>query len=491
MNIISSGQDYYNPTDSLVKVSSDSCSKLLKRSVKKIEKVTEHLKKANDKYLTLFVQAENKLIGSLCGVNELAAERLNHDATSSFNRFLNQNERSSVANTSGVRLPYDTLSNYYDRIVGSDDIGRGAICDCSELHAWREANVKFQAELRRTHILKAYLKDRNEFLSNAIKDKSLSGQLNSLDQVQYYHNALLNEWGSIFNDSNRLEQEIFHRIGFASIPSSVNAESQAPSGLKKLNIDELMKDASPDSKSFLAKLMNDGKNKGNEMSGRMEESKKALDAIRMNEDSVENKVQALDRVSNKLDKDSIDRKRERETWKPNPLKAKRFIDRLQWNTNLETKRGAYNLPNAILFTLGCGYQCTPRISTGLAFMGGGNLPKWATKNESGASAALATASNVLSSRLYVEYKVKGAIYALGNAELHSKTASFITLDQYNGSYLRSNINVAVGGKFKYSAGKHAKSTIEILYNPFLNDSSQSAFSFRFGYEITGKHSLKN
>lgn len=162
-------------------------------------------------------------------------------------------------------------------------------------------------------------------------------------------------------------------------------------------------------------------------------------------------------------------------FKPNNQKTKRFTDRLEFGTNLQSTKSNGILPAASDFGVSLGYKLNDRSIAGVGMsykMGWGQDIRHIRISHQG-----------LGARTFAEYKMKGSFWFSGGFEMNYQSA-FNSVD-----VLRDlspwQQSVLAGITKKYSLGSKMKGNLQLLYD-FLHNKQQPRTQpviFRFGYRF--------
>jgi hypothetical protein len=169
-------------------------------------------------------------------------------------------------------------------------------------------------------------------------------------------------------------------------------------------------------------------------------------------------------------------------FKPNPLKTKRFIDRVTYGGNLQF------IPSTYIYPLGCGlgaqvaYQLHVKSSAGL----GASYTAGFGKD----IGHLKYSHSGYGIRSFVDYQLKKILYLQGGAERNflPQTKAFPGETIFTNQLTPANAAL-LGLKVKANAQKQSSQTLEINYN-FLHTERSPALVVRAGWEFGGKRRVR-
>lgn len=505
-SIESNGQfDYVVPDSSSLIISDAHCAKFQKRSVNRIEKLTARIKKANDHYLEDFIKRQNALLESLCTINELGAEAMMQDALYSHKRFENTCDREKNYEPGLYRPEIDTLTLAVS-FLDSKSNGEGGNCLCPHLKSVKAASENLKLELKRSELITNYIQERTNYLTRTLADTPFAQfQMNSISHSLHYYKAQIAEFNAIFADRSKIENLIFSKLlansqfsafvnaqGQLALPNTVNATpaklsisqllAEAPkattditsailskSDVNRVEIKELVTDAGTDMLSGLDSL-----------------GSKSLDLV---EDTERDSLSTKGHVQNEIVK-----KNKEKVWKPNPLKTKRFIDRLNWGLNFQADRRNNLFPLSGTLAINTSYQVHRNANIGMASSYIIGFSRYVPFTNEQIPVIRSFQSNGINFRSFIDFKLRGAIYFQCNLEKNYRKGSYTSRD-YSLFDLRSydfqSTSFLGGLKIKYpSSNKLSKPTLEILYDFLSPKNGQPALVFRVGVEFSRKHSLR-
>lgn len=500
--------DYVLSDSSGVMLSDPECAKFSKRSVKRLEKLTSRIKKANDRYLDEFIKKQDELLQSLCTIDELGAEAMIQDACFSHRRFENICAREKDQKPMVYRAEIDTLTlavNFLETNAKKGD-SAGGRCLCKQFAELKAANKNLELELKRSELITNYIQERKNYLTRTLDATPFAHlQLNSISHSLHYYKAQLTELNTIFADRSKIEHFIFSKLlsnsqfsafanahGQLALPNAVNTTPA------KLSFSQLLAEAPKATSDITNAIMSNkdmkkidlrelGLETGKNMLGYSDTlTARAPDiAGDVGQDSLSGEV--------KSHKEIVKSNKEKE-WKPNPLKTKRFVDRLNWGINFQADKRNNLFPLSGTLAINSSYQVHKNSNIGIASSYIIGFNRYMPHTNEQIPVIRSFQNNGINLRSFVDFKLKGAIFFQCNLERNyrrgmnaSGNHSLFDLQSFD---IRSTGFLA-GLKIKYpSSNKLSKPTLEILYDFLSPKNGQPALVFRVGVEFNRKHGLR-
>ena len=184
----------------------------------------------------------------------------------------------------------------------------------------------------------------------------------------------------------------------------------------------------------------------------------------------------------------IEAEKKKNEWKKNPLKSKRFIDRVVYNFNLQASPRTTLFPTAGILSGQAAYQLTTKMNLGLGCSYILSFHKPTMDLEGNRTALLQSGGYNL--RSYYDWNFHRRIFFQTNYELNYRTPirSIEFVNPYQSPALRPSI--LAGLKLKTPTSKRTQKTVEILYDFMHNQNRQPALVVRMGMDLMPKHGIK-
>ena len=180
--------------------------------------------------------------------------------------------------------------------------------------------------------------------------------------------------------------------------------------------------------------------------------------------------------------------RDKQEWRPNPLKTKRIVDRINYGSNFQFDPRTTFLPSSSTFSASISYQISPFSNLGIGTSYVQPLPVRQSNKETKIYFPTSPGYGIRSS---IDLKMYKHIYLqVGYERNYRSYIQGLVLSTENAqlSCLQSGL---VGLKIRYPVkNKLSRPTLEMLYDFLSQQTGQPAFMLRTGIEFNGKHALK-
>jgi hypothetical protein len=497
----------------LSEISEIDCKRFMRRGIKRMDKLTARLKKVNEHYLARFAKLEDKLLHQLCDLNESNAETLMQDAWLSFNRFENLCAKEAYGNPTraiGALDNLDDMVHYFEQKkltveAISADSGIGKVkCNCTGIEELSESRKKLKYELKRSELIGKYTRDRTDFMNRVLKDSSCElDPLSEINKSLYYYKSELEENVNLFSDCTGLESDVITQYkqitnynNDVSNLTGLNPANQsgAPG---KISMQELLLKAPIETIAMVANVNNAELQKLKDFRDFLMVSKANIDQLKNDTTQINDAVGSDLEQShkNRIEHNKSDKKLDNKSWKPNPLKTKRIIDRFNYGGNFQPNR------RNVLFPLGgtlagqLSFQATQSIDIGLGaacilgFMndrqignGFGEMPILKSFGTAG-----------IGLRSFFEVRMAKSFFLMGSGELNymrSGNTNVVGTPAGRIGLTNQNAGLFFGLKIKYPTKSLSAPSLEILYDLLHERTDQPAIVIRAGINFKRKHSYK-
>jgi hypothetical protein len=491
------GQDeYVIRQDSNASAVSQSCGRFMKLTLKKTQRLTKNLKKRNDQYLTAFDRTQEKLLNQLCILNERSAEYLRKDAQYSLNRFNNitcrESEQQPKGKYSGLTQRRADIESVLK--VSNDSTRNDGACACSGLEDLKKAQAELNKELKRTEIIQGYISEREQFLSKTLHNvPEVSKSLMGVQKLEHYFGSQLKENLRIFSLSSKWETQYLTQLAgiIAPAPNMIASVQASPlPDWPNLKLEDLLSNAPEETKEAISQLKNPVSTIQNQ-----QEIKKVqgdLEGFSQKMDTLGGRlISENDTIGESRNgADTLKLKKQKSEWKPNPLKTKRFVDRLIYTGALQVDRKTMWFPASGTITGGLGYQVHVRSTIGLGTHWTLAVDKTSERVGDGKLYKRQLLSNGFGGRIYADLQLFKPLYFQGSYECSQRAYSYAIQKTELLPTRQLQASCLLGLKIKYPARKNQRPTFEILYDFLHSQTGQPAFIMRTGIELKPKNSLR-
>jgi len=382
---LSFGQDNYVAEAQSKKLNSKECKAFTKRASMKCDKLTAKLHKSTNASLKSVDVLEDKIFQRICFVNEGKAESLMRGSIYSY-RWLedqimlhgNENVNSYVPELDSLQI----FSSYLHSI--NSDTSQTNNCECNGLARLKQSQQNLKKELKRSEIVGEYIKERNKYLHKvAVGNESAQKILPSLEKLNYYNNKQVQEYLSLFSDRSKPEKLLSGFLnslpGFsqfsnlngslAGFNSAVPTNNSLAGLQSKEEVYAIMSKAianNVDQQELLKNLPNGlGLDKmqtnAKEIAGKVSNVKENAEVLK---NDLKQNVNLIEQGSDSLKREKP-LKLEEDNWKPNPLKTKRFIDRLNYGVSMQADPSTRIFPTTASLLGQVSFQITTKMNLGL------------------------------------------------------------------------------------------------------------------------------
>jgi hypothetical protein len=522
--ISSRGQDEYVVADSAVfELDEKQCNGFASRASKKCDKLASKVRKTTDAALSKFQKAEDKLLNSICDINERHAESLLRTSLYSFRRMEEQIQRKSNEPLKSYLPELDSLSiaaKYMEQFppqipkkkegIKMQTDSENTKCNCNGLAQLRTSQENLKKELKRAETVSTYIKERTAYLDKiAGKYPQLQAMMPSLHKIDYYLGAQTKEYFSLFADRSNPEKLLM--VALKKAPG-FDQFANAQGILSELNTSTASAGSGQTMEEAMAQITGAAKAQGKDVERLLNPTslwKEGEQKIReevgqehaiINDvtTSIKNDQPVLESASDSLSKladvknDSLcfdDYRRKKKDWKPNPLKTKRFADRLAYGANLQANPHTTFFPTSGVLAAQVSYQITTRMNLGFgaSYLVGFQKPSSAPEGQR----IPFMSSNGFNLRGYYDYNIYRRFFLQTNFEQnYRKLALNNTPDIAPSRELIKNTSLLAGLKLKTPSTRTTQKTMEILYDFLHERTGQPALVVRVGVEFLPRHGVR-
>jgi hypothetical protein len=514
--------------------------KYLNQADRKIVKLHKQISKKNNKTLYKFSQQEEKILYKYCEKNPTHADILFEYSGYSFNRI-----NKILIKTKGKPSEYfpqlDTISSSLHLAEKDHSL---LDPEANKIKIEKKLNTallhlnQLNIPLEKYEAISQHTRSRKSVLNELAKENPLlKKDVTNLNKEAYYYQQQIAEYKSLFKDRAKAENTamawlrktpVFNNFikkygqlamfnsqvprATPAIPLDIEASStELSTSLEmsgsNLNLTEISAPTIADiSSASMSAMPMDTEVTSTELSTSLEVPNSNLNLENLTPTLASTKKLISDRISELAQTgEGLSAKKAEETknlfkklkaspiksgtladapdFKPNPLKTKRFIDRVTYGGNLQF------IPSTYIYPLGCGlgaqvaYQLHVKSSAGL----GASYTAGFGKD----IGHLKYSHSGYGVRSFIDYQLKKILYLQGGAERNFLPQTKALLGETIFTNQLTPVNAALLGlKIKANSTKQSSQTLEISYN-FLHTERSPAMVVRAGWEFGGKNKVKN
>jgi hypothetical protein len=420
------------------------------------------IEKTNRKYLKKYFRNENKLNRKLCKKDPDLADHL--FSLSNDPLFYHQHDPNAieVLNIRSAPKEYfpklDSLKCSLSYLHQNKDSLKGV--DQKQLAESDDKTKELDRKFTSSDKMQQYFRQRKLALKESLSNHpELKGSIKGMDKVNYYYHEQISEYKRLLTKSTRLDESAMNLLRgnpafnqfiqkngvlsmFSKIPSTWG---KTTSGLQTVSQTKEMVDKS---------ISSLGNNPKDILSERMKPMTESMNKL---------KSGSYGRITNAADVPSF---------KPNPYKSKRLIDRLEFGTNFQVNQSNKYFPATTDMALQVAYKFNSDFSAGVGasyILGMGNGWNHIQFTNQG-----------LGLKSFVDRKITGIIYISGGYEKQTLPPNAIQKEKGDRSWHWQS-RALLGLKCKSSFAGKVSPTMSLQYD-FLYD-THVPFTSPFVYKI--------
>lgn len=453
---------FNNPvSDSTIR--KDSIITLPDKYLSQVKRKSEHVEAQVDKRtaqaLDRFARQEKRMQAKLMKVDSTAAKRIFSHSIDSLQHMkagLGRKVSGLTSNAGGAYL--DTLQNSLKFLQGSDKVLSGG-----KLASATQSVDNLQNSLQQAEQVKAYLREQRQLLKQQLANYTGFGkELTNLNKEAYYYGQQLNEYKATLSDRKKAEEKAVALL--KTLPAYNNFISQHSQFAGLFNLV-----GTSSNTASLAGLQT--RSQVEQMvAQRLGNDPAAQQAVNQQMAQARSQINELkDKYSN------LDNAGDMPDFKPNPMKTKRFLQRLEFGGNIQFQKNTSYYPTTTDIAGQVGYRFHKNGTAGVGVsyklgMGTG----W---NH------IAFTHQGVGLRSFVDWKLKGTFYLNGGFEENYLTAITNVSELKDLSLWKGSALLGVSKKYKINA--KLKGNLMVLYDFLASRSvpATSSFKVRIGYTM--------
>ncbi len=473
------------------------CARYNKRLVAKCNKLAARVKKTTDASLLKFLSLEDALLEKMCSINERQAESLLKGSIYSFRRLEGKQLRDRDQSLANYLPELDSAAICLNYI---DSKGKGCGTQTTQV-----AIQNLKAELKRSELVGQYIKERNIYLRKlSTENPALSGMMMPLEKAEYYFNAQINEYFKLFQLRSNPERTVMALLrtapGFEDYANAngmlahINTQPTNGSGQSMAAVMAELTEVAIAQGKDVRYLLNPENlfrrtKKQSEADVGFTEMIESANELKGELTSSSDDLQLLDNMGELENPGDVNhetgktKQRDKNDWTPNPLKTKRFVDRLVYGCNLQAGPRSSVFPASGTLAAQVAYQLTTKMNLGVGVSHIAGL-YWNERGD-GLANQIQLGTNGYNLRSYYDMEIYHNISLQTTYEWSNRKSSLgeplqPLLPLSNGNMQASWL---AGVKLKKPSTKRTRQTIEILYDFMHNRTGQPALVVRMGMDF--------
>lgn len=434
----------------------------------KSKKLERQVEKRTQKALSRFAREEKRMQSKLAKMDSLAAKNIFTNSIDSLGSLKNKikqktgkYEQALSGNYSGY---LDTLQNSLGFLKESKDLLGKTKGVKEKLNGSMQSVQQLQSKLQQAEQVKAFIRERRQQLKAQLAGYAgFTKDLQRLNKEAYYYAQQLNEYKAVFKDKKKAEAKALELIrkvpafqdfmqknsrlaGLFNIPGGAagtpNLEGLQTRAQVEQLIQQRMGGGGPDARAAVSQQM---------------------EAARSQFDQLKKQFPDLDNAAEMPD------------FKPNEMKTKSLIQRLEFGGNIQFQRSSQFFPTTSDIAGQVGYKFHKNGSAGLGAaykLGMGTGFDNIRFNSQGVGL-----------RSFIDWKLKGTFFINGGFEQNYNTpfgdvSQLKQFDKWTGSAL-------IGISKKYKISSKVKGNMILLYDFLYNQHvpRTDPIKFRLGYNF--------
>lgn len=454
------------PADSLLKMP----DKVINAIERKTASISDGITRKTHKYLQKMIMQEKRLQKKLAAKDSLAAGKIFGDVEQRYAQLRNNTQDISgiAQQVQHTYIPHlDSLQTALSFLTHAKGILANTPDRASDIEKAIENVNRLQDKFDKAEQVNTYLKHRRSFLEEQLQHYGLVKEIKQLKKQVYYYQAQIATYKKLIENPSQLEAKALALLQKSSLFRDFFNKHSQLAGLFALPVNisgnSMINAAGLQTREGVQQLLLQRFGAGTDLRQVMQQQ---VQGAQLQLNRLKEKVNTLG--GNHSDLEMPD-------FKPNQQKTKRFKDRLELGTNLQTVKHNRYFPSTSDIGLSLGYKLNDKsiVGIGSAYkMGWGRDIRHLSITHQG-----------MGLRSFVDYKIKGNFWLSGGAEMnyHSRFRNFEILNDYS-AWQKSAL---LGLSKKYQVNHKLKCNVQLMYD-FLWRAQvvrTQPLVFRIGYSL--------
>lgn len=421
-----------------------------------------------EKYLNKLERREEKLKRKLWKQDSVKAKEVFGDVKGRYDQLRNTlHHKEQQTNSSVYNGHLDSLTTAMHFLQNNPLLNEG-----DALTQKVAANIKsisnLKSSLNQTEYIRKQITERQQQLKAQLQNTGLVKEFHKYRKEVYYYQQQVREYREALEDPKKLGPKLLETaMKFPAFQEFFRKNSQLASmfrlpgnGTDPANMQSFAGlQTRADVQNIIQQRIGSGPNAQQYMQGQMQNAQAEMQKLK-------NKVNRWG--GNGTDADMPD-------FKTNSQKAKSFLKRIEWGTNMQTSKGNLYFPVTSDLGLSAGFKLNDKSVVGIgASYKIGFGQNWENMRITHQGAGL---------RTFIDWKLKGSFWISGGAEMNYRS-EFRRIDVLKDMNAWQQ-SALLGFSKKYSIGKKWKGNAQILYDFLWKEQKPrtQAVVFRVGYKF--------
>lgn len=434
----------------------------------KAEKFEERLDKKSKKVLEKFQKQESSIYAKLSKIDSSKATSLFNTATDQYKSLEQRLERGLLSKTYNASL--DTVLTSLNFLQQNPEwLSKSKEVKEKLQQALGKVNG-LQSKFQKAEEIKKFLKERRQYLKDQLGNLGFAKELKKVNKQAYYYSQQINEYKSVFKDHKKAEKKALELLSKTKLFKDFLHKNSELASLFRLpgNPDD------PVTQASLAGLQTRSQVNGLIQQRLAAGGQGAQAQFQQNIQQAQGQLNQLKNKLTQLGGGGSDLEMP-EGFKPNNLKTKNFLQRLELGTNIQSQKANGYFPVTTDLGLSMGYKLNDKsiLGVGLSYkMGLGKDIRHIRVTHQGVGL-----------RSFADWQIKGSFWLSGGYEINyrSEFRSIDVLKEFSAWQKSSLIGLSKVISLKTKFFKKTK--LQLLWD-FLSyqqvPRSQSVI-FRIGY----------
>lgn len=406
------------------------------------------LDKASEKALSALQKQESKIHRRLLRIDSSKARQLFSATDEKYNNIKQKLQQPQAFR--GYISSLDTLQSSLKFIQNNPELINHVKSVEGQLQDAVTKVKSLEASLESAEQLKAFIKERKDYLKDQVEGLPFAGALKKLNKQAYYYNQQVNEYREMIRDPSKIERKALELLSKTkAFQEFMQKHSQLASLFRMPGTDDASEISLQglQTRSQIEVLLQERFGSGPE----------AAQLLQQNVQGAQGQLSSLKERVARYGEGAVrsgTSDTEMPDFKPNDQKTKSLFKRLEWGSNIQSQRARAFFPVTSDLGLSMGYKLNDKsvVGVGAAYkLGWGS--GWNNIRISHQGVGL---------RSFIDYKLKGSFYISGGYEMNYR--SLINhVDQLR-DYSAWQSSGLVGISKKYSVSKKLKGSMQLLWD---------------------------